>query len=106
MLALCIKVPLADAHEIEAQLHQHVVVFSRSKASAFGGQSSVSLIVPLSQIAAAVIVALYRERQKSRRAVELSFKGIKIKGASDKLLTQILDSAKEMSSIEDKSGAA
>ncbi len=85
-----IEVPLSDLQEVEGALRRQGVGVTTLESRGFGGIATGTVIVTLTGMALRAITSLYKERQATRRATKLKYRGIELEGPSDAILVDLI----------------
>lgn len=92
MVTLEIQVPQSDESEIIDSLKSEGIDVAQGTISHFGGEALVSLVIELTPEILAFIAGLYASRMTAKKHISYKYKGLEIKGVSEKTLQALIKS--------------
>jgi|LakMenEpi03Aug12_release.lakeMendotaPanAssembly.Ray.scaffolds.fasta_scaffold437737_2 hypothetical protein len=93
MVNLEIQIPQADASEIIGLLKSEGIDAAQGAINHFGGEAVVSLVIQLTPEVLAFIAGLYTSRMIAKKHISYTYKGLVIKGVSEKTLLALIKNA-------------
>ncbi len=93
MVTLEIQIPQSSGSEIIDSLKSEGIDVAQGTISHFGGEALVSLVIELTPGILAFIAGLYASRMAAKKHISYKYKGLEIKGVSEKTLQALIESA-------------
>lgn len=95
MTKLEIQVPKSAASEIIDYLETEDIEVEQGTIQHFGGEALVSLVIELTPEILSFIAGLYVTRITAKKHISYKYKGLEIKGVSEKTLQALIKGAQE-----------
>lgn len=92
---LAIEVELNEVDGIKEELQAEGVSVEVVRSNGFDASSVATLVVELSPIVAGLVATIYGIRKKSEKHISLKYKGMEVKGVSEKTLIKLIEHSKE-----------